>query len=62
MDRACEEDGDDGVVACGCVCLLGWEVAESEGGCCRKAASREDRKNGRCEGISEKFSFSARPS
>ncbi len=58
MDRAWEEageapydavPGDDCAAACGCVCLLGCGEADSEGGCCRKAASKEDRKKGRCE-------------
>lgn len=52
MDRACDDDGDepyDVLPGEGCVCLFGWGVAESEGGCCRKAAKKEDKKNGRCE-------------
>lgn len=51
MDRACEDDGDEPYDVPGdvCVCLLGCGVAVSEGGCCRKAAKKEDRKKGRCE-------------
>ncbi|KAI0141829.1 hypothetical protein GGR57DRAFT_397462 [Xylariaceae sp. FL1272] len=32
-----------------CVCLLGWAEADMEGGCCRKAARKEERKKGRCD-------------
>lgn len=45
MDRAPEVDGlDDGCV----VCLFGCDEADRAGGvCCRKAARKDERKNGR---------------